>query len=124
MTISTTTMRQTDTVAERLSEYRVLLEEQWRRQVADIVALSYDALAPAAERNSASHVEDLHVNAQLVAAARQQLEETEAALARVDAGTYGRCGSCDTSITAERLEVLPAARYCVSCRTGRSRGVT
>jgi RNA polymerase-binding transcription factor DksA len=124
MTISTTTMRQTDTIAERLPEYRALLEEQWRRQVADIVALSYDALAPAAERDSVSHVEDLHVNAQVVAAARQQLAETEAALARVDAGTYGRCAGCNTSISAERLEVLPAARYCVTCQAGQSRRVT
>jgi DnaK suppressor protein len=124
MTISLTPAHQTDTVADRLPEYRMLLEEQWRRQVADIVALSYEALTPASERDAALHIEDLHVNARLIAAARQQLEETEAALARVDAGTYGRCGNCETPIGAERLEVLPAARYCVACQAGRSRRLT
>ena len=55
----------------------------------------------------------------LVAAARQQLNETEAALARVDDHSYGLCCCCSESITPERLEILPAARYCASCQ-GRS----
>lgn len=124
MTISTRPVTQTDTVAERLPEYRLLLEEQWRRQVADIVALSYEALTPASERDTAVDIDDLHVNARLIAAARQQLEDTEAALARVDDGTYGRCGNCTAPIGAERLEVLPAARYCVECQAGRVRRAT
>jgi DnaK suppressor protein len=121
MTISTTPAHRTDTVADQLPEYRLLLEDQWRRQVADIVALSFAALTPVSARDTEVHIEDLHVNARLIAAARQQLEETEAALARVDAGAYGRCGNCSAPISAERLEVLPAARYCVTCQAGRSR---
>lgn len=42
----------------------------------------------------------------------RELAELEAALRRVDAGTYGRCEACGEEITPERLEVHPAARFC------------
>jgi DnaK suppressor protein len=96
--------------------YRELLEEQWRAQVAEITRLSLDALDCA--DSEGSRTESLHLAAQLIAAARQQLEETEAALRRIDAGNYGVCGNCGHPIPADRLEVLPAARYCVPCHPG------
>ncbi|HET7529429.1 MAG TPA: TraR/DksA C4-type zinc finger protein [Mycobacteriales bacterium] len=108
---------------DRLPEYRAVLEEQWRLQVADIVELSLEAMSPAAGEpdTDGSQAGGLHLSAQLIAAARQQLQETEDALARVDNGTYGVCGSCREPIAAERLEILPAARYCVRCQGQKSR---
>lgn len=47
---------------------------------------------------------------------RKTLEEVEAALARVDAGTYGICESCNEQIPEGRLEILPYARFCVRCQ--------
>jgi DnaK suppressor protein len=35
------------------------------------------------------------------------------ALARLDAGTYGTCERCGEPIGAERLEAVPATRFCV-----------
>ena len=51
----------------------------------------------------------------LVRQATQHLEEVEAALARLDAGTYGICEVCGEPIAAGRLEVRPTARTCVGC---------
>jgi len=51
----------------------------------------------------------------LRAEALAQLEQADAALARVDAGTYGRCVACGRAIPAERLAVRPAASQCVVC---------
>jgi len=51
----------------------------------------------------------------LLSEAEAQLGETDAALARVDAGTYGVCENCGRPIPAARLEVRPAARLCVPC---------
>lgn len=40
----------------------------------------------------------------------------EAALARIDAGTYGECTDCGTHITAARLHATPEAARCVHCQ--------
>ena len=37
------------------------------------------------------------------------------ALERIDAGTYGRCAACGTTIPGERLEAMPWAALCVPC---------
>jgi|ERR1700726_1881638 DnaK suppressor protein len=42
-----------------------------------------------------------------------ELVEIEAGLRRVDESTYGLCEACAEPIGDERLEALPAARYCV-----------
>jgi RNA polymerase-binding transcription factor DksA len=56
------------------------------------------------------------VNRVLEAQARETLAEIDAALARVEDGTYGRCESCNTAIPTERLAAMPATRTCVTCR--------
>ena len=45
----------------------------------------------------------------------ERLEETEEAIARLDAGTYGRCVSCGNEIAAARLEARPVAALCIDC---------
>lgn len=42
-----------------------------------------------------------------------ELAEVEAALAKLDGGTYGRCEICGNEIAEARLEAIPAARFCV-----------
>lgn len=41
--------------------------------------------------------------------------EIKAALARMDAGTYGKCENCGQEIPYERLEARPASRLCMTC---------
>jgi RNA polymerase-binding transcription factor DksA len=55
----------------------------------------------------------------LVRQASQHLEEVEAALARVEEGTYGECPVCGRPIPEERLEVRPTALTCVGCAQRR-----
>jgi DnaK suppressor protein len=45
-----------------------------------------------------------------------QQERVRAALARVDAGTYGQCVNCGRELPAERLEARPEAERCVDCQ--------
>jgi len=47
------------------------------------------------------------------------LAEVEHALEKLDAGTYGRCDSCGRAIEAARLEALPQAALCLSCKAKR-----
>ena len=51
----------------------------------------------------------------LVRQARLHLDEVDAALARLDAGTYGTCEACGDPIGEGRLEARPAARTCIRC---------
>ena len=46
---------------------------------------------------------------------RETLADVEAAVVRIDQGTYGRCESCGNEISPARLEAMPAARQCMDC---------
>lgn len=46
---------------------------------------------------------------------RRTLREIEGALARLEAGGYGVCNLCGSSIPNARLEALPWAWLCVHC---------
>jgi RNA polymerase-binding protein DksA len=47
---------------------------------------------------------------------RRQVEDIQAALARIEAGTYGDCLTCGEAISPARLEALPMAQRCVACQ--------
>ena len=52
----------------------------------------------------------------------QHLAAVEAALVRLDDGTYGACLRCGRPIAPERLDALPWAAHCIDCQriVGRS----
>ena len=50
------------------------------------------------------------------------LQEIEAALKRIELGTYGVCTNCGTQIAEARLEALPWATLCIDCARHRERG--
>ena len=56
---------------------------------------------------------------QLGGRAKQQLDDIEAALAKMADGEYGICADCEEDIPVARLRVMPAAEYCVSCASKR-----
>src|SRR5262250_250702 len=47
---------------------------------------------------------------------RREMAAIQAALARIDAGTYGICDTCGKTISAARLAAMPTARHCVACQ--------
>lgn len=51
----------------------------------------------------------------LLDGAREELEQVDAALARMDAATYGVCANCGKRIPVARLRVRPFAELCVPC---------
>ncbi len=55
----------------------------------------------------------------LLDAAQRHLTDLDAALARVDDGTYGVCAVCGEPIPAERLAARPATPTCVRCASRR-----
>jgi RNA polymerase-binding transcription factor DksA len=55
----------------------------------------------------------------LVGTLRETLQDIDAALSKIDAGTYGRCESCGGEIAEARLEAMPMARLCITCASKR-----
>jgi DnaK suppressor protein len=49
------------------------------------------------------------------------LHQIDAALKRIDAGTYGTCSSCRSEIAPERLEAYPWASLCIDCKRSTER---
>jgi RNA polymerase-binding protein DksA len=50
------------------------------------------------------------------------LAAIDAALKRIDDGTFGTCRSCGQPIAIERLEALPYTTQCIDCKRREERG--
>lgn len=71
-----------------------------------------DAAAATAERSEVlGIIDNLH----------DLLEDVDAALEKIQAGTYGTCEDCGEEISSARMEFRPTSRYCVACKTKRRR---
>jgi DnaK suppressor protein len=46
-----------------------------------------------------------------------ELGDIEAALERMDAGSYGQCTDCGVAIAPARLKAYPTAKRCIDCQT-------
>jgi DnaK suppressor protein len=54
--------------------------------------------------------------------AETQLALVDAALARLDDGTFGTCLNCGRPIAPGRLEALPWAAHCIDCQAAIDQG--
>ena len=105
----TTTETTPTTPADSHDRFRALLDEHR----ADAVRQREEALAECAQS-----VPD-PVAQRRAADLKDTIEQIDAALARVEAGTYGRCTGCQREIPEERLELRPFAGTCVACTPAR-----
>lgn len=70
---------------------------------------------------AASHVFEQQRDLALRDHNEQHLAAIDAALARLEAGTYGLCTSCHRPIAVERLEARPWAALCIDCQRSAAR---
>ena len=47
--------------------------------------------------------------------AANRIEQVDAALRRIDSGSYGQCEQCHQPIAPARLEAVPEATRCIGC---------
>lgn len=59
--------------------------------------------------------EQVDADIQVVESEREMLSDIQAALHRLDEGTFGQCVDCGSQIVEERLQLLPYTPYCVPC---------
>jgi RNA polymerase-binding transcription factor DksA len=115
-----------------IARYRRRLEELGLRHSGDLARLRSEAShglggeSGGGISNAPTHLADLgtahheeEVGLLLVENQEWLLTECEAALACIDAGTFGLCERCSQPIPASRLDAFPYARWCVRCATVR-----
>jgi len=101
-----------------LTRARAALEAE-RLAVLEELALELEAPGPmtyGSQAAAASHVFEQQRDLALREHNEQHLAAIDAALARIEHGTYGACTSCGRPIADERLEALPWAALCIDCQ--------
>ncbi|QJW93865.1 TraR/DksA family transcriptional regulator [Frigoriglobus tundricola] len=108
------------TLAERLSHgVSQLTSEATRPTGAEGTA----AEAPAHDPTATSTAADEEVALSVLVSEGQILAEVRAAIARFEAGTFGRCEKCGRAVSRTRLDAVPYARHCIRCaRADESNG--
>lgn len=107
---------QTDRARTQLQELRTDLRRQLTELGANPDSESLEAAFDAGFADSAHSTAERGKVLALAEHLREQLRDVEHALVKLDGTGYGLCESCGDPIGAERLEALPYARLCVTCK--------
>jgi RNA polymerase-binding protein DksA len=111
--------------------FRELLEEERTRVIAAIENLhnehpgsirdetGEDAVYDNHLADTATETYDRELDYTLEENSEHVLAEIEAALKRIEEGTYGICTNCGRQIVPERLEARPWATLCIDCQRVR-----
>lgn len=68
------------------------------------------------QADDANVVFEAERNQGIVENAQRLLAQVDAALGRIENGTYGKCVRCGQEINPKRLEALPYAALCINCQ--------
>lgn len=98
---------------ENLHEQRLFRQEQLRQ---------FASTTRDDDRRRRADAAQIEVGVKLAASARMVLADVEAALARMDSGSYGTCHLCRRQVERHRLLIVPQARYCGRCQQVREAG--
>jgi RNA polymerase-binding transcription factor DksA len=94
----------------------VAQRDQLRRDLEDLISAQADvATDDEHDPEGATIAYERSRLTALLDQAETHLGEITAALARLDAGTYGVCERCGAAINPERLEARPAVTICITC---------
>ena len=106
------------TAAKRLEKERTRLQgirEGIQREQDDAISEAGNELSSFDQHPGDSGTEtfEMEKNVSLLEQVDDELQEIEAATQRLERGTYGTCQACGRPIGDERLEAMPAARFCI-----------
>jgi RNA polymerase-binding protein DksA len=72
--------------------------------------------------DDATSTYDRELDATLEGNEERMLDAIDAALKRIEDGTYGTCTNCGQPVGEERLEALPWVTHCIDCKRKEERG--
>ena len=96
---------------------------QIRRSVAERGAQSTESRHSFSSHMAENATEEADRTSDIILCGAQgrEVQEIEDALRRIDDGIYGICEDCSEQIEPRRLEVVPSARFCFSCKESREK---
>jgi DnaK suppressor protein len=115
--------------AAKRKQYRAILKELHERVGGEVnyVVKSIHEGVNIRENISAAPVhladvagETVDADVQVLQTERGILDEINAALARIDEGTFGDCTECGAAISETRLRAIPFTALCVQCARARN----
>ena len=115
----------------QLTKLRDLLTDRWLELRAEVEAAERDQReASDADAHEVTDRKDeaaRHLSSDLGGVQEQrdldEMAQVEAALQRLDGGTYGDCKDCGEPIPPQRLWVQPAAEQCMHCQAASEHGM-
>jgi DnaK suppressor protein len=107
-----------DTARKRLEEERTRLQgirDGIQREQDDATSETGGELSNVDQHPGDTGTEtfEMEKNVSLLEQVEDELDEIEAAFQRLERGEYGSCQACGRPIGDERLEAMPATRFCV-----------
>ena len=110
-----------DSIKETLRRKRSELVRYQATQLSSLYSPEKHHLADLEEM--ASDTMDTDSVCALVDIGSSTLAEIDAALEKIEEGTYGICELCEKPIHPDRLEILPFASLCVACQRTKERRI-
>jgi DnaK suppressor protein len=124
--MATTTKTRTSAKGSRYDELKKMLEDRRRELMTEVQGKIRDARAEGGkEREVLDQGESSEVDIQediefaLIQMKAETLNKIDAALRRLDEGSYGDCFECGDEISEARLRALPFAVRCKDCEEAR-----
>jgi DnaK suppressor protein len=116
-----------DKIRESLLEERTRLEREKSELESDLAdsldQSSGESLYDQHMAEMASVTLEREIDLALEDRVRSALAMVDRALAKLEAGTYGRCDNCGREIGEERLAAAPYAALCMDCKRREERGL-
>lgn len=107
---------QLDELYRKLQEWKTRISPESIYESSELsLSQITDEVRDSADEAVASETVD--INASLANFRKQELDDIDAALRRIDENTYGICVDCGVDIEFGRLIAFPAAKRCLDCKS-------
>ena len=110
--------------AREKEKFKKLLLERRARLSGTLSSMADEALKTHGSGHDADEIADLgseqfeqELTLGLMESEHVEVQAIDAALDKIEDGSYGRCESCSTAIPVSRLKALPSARNCINCQS-------
>jgi len=106
-----------------LKKFKAALEQKREATVSTVKKAHWDNMEDTRHGDfvdQASDDNEVHVNLRLLQIDAKLLRAIEAAIDRIEKGTYGICTGCEQQIGLTRLKAVPWTSVCIECKEKKS----